>query len=320
MLSVMEELKRVVISHWDLDGIAGATIVNLYMKVSKTILSSITALTKYLASAINYVGRFGEIWVTDLNPQKKYAKDLRNILIEARRRKIKIYWFDHHEWDKKIYDTIIGFNDILWYRVDPRTTASDLVARYFDALHNEYVFKLVDLAFDDDFFINRYETTIMWRRVLRWYGWPIRYKALESFIKGEIRPAWMLEMYRREVKNIYENLIREAMGRVDSVVTKNGLQLLIFQDVDPRVHPGELTSIAKLNGLKADVYIIRYPRGVSLRSDYIDVAMIAKKLGGGGHKNAAGIPGLIDVNKILEIISNEEKFKKERFFIFSYLQ
>lgn len=320
MSSLVTELKRIVISHWDLDGLAGATIINLYKKVSKTILSSITALTKYLATAITSIGRNGEIWITDLNPQVRYVKDLRRILIEAKHRKIMIYWFDHHEWDKEIYNSLIGFNDILWYRVDPSSISSDLVARYFDALDNSYVSELVDLAFDDDFFINRYETTIMWRRILRWYGWPIRYKALKSFIRGELRPAWMLELYRREVKNIYENLIRETIGRADYVIAKNGLKFLIFQDVDPRVHPGEITLIAKQNGLFADIYIIRYPRGISLRSDYIDVSLIAKMLGGGGHRNAAGIPGLTDINKILEILASEEKIKKEQLTILPYLQ
>ncbi len=303
-------MKRIVISHWDLDGLAGATILNMSMKISKTYLSSITAIPKYINMAIQNIGVKGEIWISDLNPQPNQVNELRSLLKEAVNRKIKIYWFDHHEWDKSIYDMLIEFKDNIWYRVDPNTIASDLVARYFVLTDDKYVSKLLELAFDDDYFLNRYELTIMWRRILRWYGWPIRYKALDSFIKKNLKPIWMIELYKREVKNIYENMIREAISRSDTIITRQGLKIVIFQDVDPRIHPGEVTFIAKTNGLIADIYVIRYPRGISLRSDYIDVSLIARKLGGGGHRNAAGIPGFRDIDSLLSfIVSLEEKRK-----------
>ncbi len=299
--------KRIVISHWDLDGLAGATVFNRVMRIDRTFLSAITAITKYLLQAIRAIGSNGEIWISDLNPQRGQVPELRNMLVEARRRNIKIYWFDHHEWDKSVYDTIIGFEDVLWYRVDTLTTASELVARYFDIAEDRDIRRLLDLAFDDDFFLNRYELTIMWRRVLRWYDWPIRYKALESFIKGNYKPMWMIDLYNREVKTLYENLMREAIAHADTYYTRNGLKLIVFPDVDPKVHPGELVWIAKKNNLLADVYIIRYPRGISLRSDYIDVSMIAKMLGGGGHRNAAGIPGLTNIDEVLKLFKEKSE-------------
>ncbi len=294
----------VVISHWDLDGLASASMLTEYYKPLKTILSSVTALPKNMLSAIDLLGENGLIVISDLNPQVKQVKDLVELLKLCRERNIRVKWIDHHEWDRVIYRLFHQYNDILWYIDDTSMVAASLVAQLYGFANKEFYDKLVDLAIDDDFFLNRYELTIIWRRILRWYKWRMRYKALESFLKHEIDPPWLRRLYESEVKNVYENLIREAIGRSDTIITRNGLKVIVFQDVDPRVHPGEVTWIAKTNGLIADIYIVRYPRGVSLRSDKVDVSMIAKLLGGGGHSNAAGIPGRINLKSILTIISS----------------
>ncbi len=294
--------RTIVISHWDLDGLASATILALKLAPVKIWLASVTAVPRYLKKALEEFGP-DQIWISDLNPQISQINDLRILIKQASIEGIKIKWIDHHEWDRKIYDLIHRYNETVWYLVDPSTVTADLIARRLRVRDNPYINELVGLAIDDDFFMNRYELTIRWRRVLRWYSWGVRYKALNSFIGGEISPYWMNKMYEDEVKNLYENLIREALGRMD-VIEKNGIKIIIFQDVDPKVHPGELTDAAKKNGVTADIYIVRYPRGASLRSDYYDVSIIAKKLGGGGHPYAAGIPGKINVSKIIEIVTH----------------
>jgi len=301
-------MKTVVISHWDLDGLASAVIASMKFKPIKIFLASVTATPKYIHEAIKIIGRNGVIWVTDLNPQPNHIAMLNELFKLGRERKIQINWIDHHSWDRKVYDMFMKHSRNVWYLVDTETVTADLVARKLGLADNEYVRRLVDLAIDDDFFLNRYELTIMWRRVLRWYKWPTRYKALDSLIKGEIRPRWLEELYYREVKNIYENLIREAIARSDVITTKNNIKIIVFQDVDPRVHPGEITMIAKQNGLIADIYVVRYPRGTSLRSSVYDVSVIAKKLGGGGHKNAAGIPGNIGLKNVIELIDHINVF------------
>lgn len=297
--------KTVVISHWDIDGLASATMLTEYYKPLKTILSSVTATPKNILKAIDLIGYNGLIVVSDLNPQTNHARILREIFELAKEKKIEIVWIDHHEWDKTIYRLFIENSEVVWYLDDTSTVTADLVARRYGFLDKgEFYQKLVDLAIDDDYFINRYELTVMWRRILRWYGWGTRYKALSSLLKHELDPVWMRRLYYVEVKNIYENLIREAIARSDYIVTRNGIRIIVFQDVDPRIHPGEITLIAKKNKLLADIYIVRYPRGTSLRSDAVDVSMIARLLGGGGHRNAAGIPGKIDLSSILALISN----------------
>jgi nanoRNase/pAp phosphatase (c-di-AMP/oligoRNAs hydrolase) len=63
----------------------------------------------------------------------------------------------------------------------------------------------------------------------------------------------------------------------------------VFAYPNERIHPGDLqVFIEKKTGNIADAYVFFYNKGVSLRSGSIDVSKIAKELGGGGHKRAAG--------------------------------
>ncbi len=296
---------RIVLSHWDIDGLASASMLTEKYKPIKTMLSSITAVPKNLLKAMDLIGEYGEIIVSDLNPQINHLKDLAEIFRIAREKDITITWIDHHEWDKQVYRLFSQYEDIIYYLVDTTSVAAELVAIKYGFIDKDIFYKrLIELAVDDDYFLNKHELTIMWRRILRWYRWDTRYKALKSLLHHDLEPLWMKRLYLVEVKNLYENLIREAIARSDVITTRTGFKIIVFQDVDPRIHPGEVTWIAKENGLIADIYIVRYPRGVSLRSDAIDVSLIARLLGGGGHRNAAGIPGNIELSSILSLIDN----------------
>jgi oligoribonuclease NrnB/cAMP/cGMP phosphodiesterase (DHH superfamily) len=292
-------VSRVSITHWDIDGLASAAFIYFKVRPVQQILASVTSLPNYLLEVLRQTPPVREVWIADLNPQASSLRALITFLEEAKRRKIRVYWLDHHEWDPSVYRELVGFDDVLTYVVDPNYTAADLVASKLGLRGDKFVEELVKLSYDDDFFLNKYELTVRWRRVLRWYGWEVRYKALESFKRRDLAPAWMIELYNREVSVVYENLIREAIARMD-IVERDGFRIIIFPDVDPRVHPGEIVDVSEKNGLVAHLYIVRYPRGVSLRSDYIDVSSIARDLGGGGHARAAGIPGEVNLRAVLD--------------------
>nr|WP_238529000.1 phosphohydrolase [Thermogladius calderae] len=291
-------MSRVSITHWDIDGLASAAFIYFKVRPVQQILASVTSLPNYLLEVLRQTPPVREVWIADLNPQVSSLKALITFLEEAKKRRIRVYWLDHHEWDPGVYRELVGFDDVLTYVVDPNYTAADLVASKLGLRGDKFVEELLKLSYDDDFFLNKYELTVRWRRVLRWYGWEVRYKALESFKRRDLAPAWMIELYNREVSVVYENLIREAIARMD-IVERDGFRIMVFPDVDPRVHPGEIVDVSEKNGLIAHLYIVRYPRGVSLRSDYIDVSSIARDLGGGGHARAAGIPGEVSLRAVL---------------------
>ena len=101
---------------------------------------------------------------------------------------------------------------------------------------------------------------------------------------------------------------------LSNTVLKNvcGYTIAISQSIDQRIHPGEIQLKLIESGFRADLYIIVYPSAVSLRSNSIDVSTLAQKLGGGGHRNASGIP-LEDLSfnnvlkKIVEFIEDTKK-------------
>ncbi|ADV65065.1 phosphoesterase DHHA1 [Desulfurococcus mucosus DSM 2162] len=297
--------KRAVVTHWDLDGLASNVLISRYINPGKQVLSSVTSTFKYLKNV--YEEGYDEIWVADLNPQPGELRNYEELFKAMHARGCLVRWLDHHLWPVEVEEAFSKFRDIVSYMNDPSTVAADLVANYLGVVRDRYTNMLIDLAFDDDWFQGRYELTTVYRRVLRFYKWDIRYRALESLMKGDVAPQWLLELYRLEVKNVYENLIREAIARAE-LVERRGVKILVFQDVDPRVHPGELIHVAEKNGIFSHVYIVRYPRGLSLRSEYIDVSKLALKYGGGGHRRIAGIPGKINLETLLgEIVKSVEE-------------
>lgn len=291
--------RRGIITHWDMDGIASAVILSRVLNPEKKILSSVNSVVRYIGELVDL--GLNEIWIADLNPPNSQKNELAIALERVRRRGVKLYWFDHHQWTDEMMKLFNEYKEILFFMNEPSLVASELVANYLGVSGNEYFRRLINLAYDDDFFENKYEITRIYRRVLKWDGWDIRYRILDDLIKGDLESRWLLEYYTNEVKNVYENLIREAIGRME-VVEKNNVRLLVFPDVDPRVHPGELIEVVRGKGFFAHVYIVRYPRGVSLRSDYVDVSQIASIYGGGGHSRVAGIPGGVRLEGILKTI------------------
>ncbi|MGC8953096.1 MAG: DHH family phosphoesterase [Desulfurococcus sp.] len=301
-------MRKAVVTHWDIDGLASNTIISRYTRPDKKVLSSVTSTFKYLMSL--FEEGYSEIVVADLNPQLTDLNNYVNLFNAMRKRGCIVKWLDHHLWPEGVEKTFIEFSDVVSYINDPFTVTADISANFVNAARDRFVTMLIELAFDDDWFQGKYELTTIYRRILRFYKWETRYRVLESLLAGDIAPRWMLELYRLEVKNIYENLIREALGRAE-LVERKGVKILVFPDVDPRVHPGELISVAEKNGFTSHVYIVRYPRGVNLRSDYVDVSKIALKYGGGGHRKISGIPGRVDIetliNEIVRAIEVEAK-------------
>ncbi|ADG90912.1 DHH family phosphoesterase [Thermosphaera aggregans] len=289
--------RRGIITHWDIDGLASAVILSKMLNPERRILSSVNSVARYIGELVSL--GLNEIWIADLNPASSMKNQLNMTLERAKRLGVKLYWFDHHQWSNDMINLFNQYSEVISFINESSMVASHIVANYFGVGGNEYYRKLISLAYDDDFFENRFEITRIYRRVLKWDGWDIRYRVLESLLQGELEPRWLIEYYVNEVKNLYENLIREAIGRME-VVEKNGARLLIFPDVDPRVHPGELIEVVEKQGLLAHAYIVRYPRGISLRSDYVDVSKIASLYGGGGHPRVAGIPGGVGMEAVLK--------------------
>ena len=282
-----------IISHWDLDGIISAALVvrhRLSMNEynTKVRLSTINALAKNLYVFLNkhlVKEPHSHLIVLDLNPLKDSYELIENALEVAIDYGIRVQWIDHHSWNNHIVEELKALGvDIL---LDKDKVTAEIIARSFN-LNDRYSKDLVELARDDDLFLNRYKYTIYWRRILRWFDWDIRYRALHSFIAGDIWPEWARGLYG-QIHEHYRKLMEKAL--TNTIIKDYGaFRIAISYSIDQRLHAGEIQDMLIKNDIRADIYIVVYPNAISLRSNVVDVSDIARRFGGGGHPKASGIP------------------------------
>ncbi|RLG84499.1 MAG: phosphohydrolase [Thermoprotei archaeon] len=296
-----------IISHWDIDGIVSAALIARSTNITKTRitkirLSTISALNANIMHALNksfYIQPFTNFVIIDLNPPQSCIHDIASLLLNAIEMGINVYWIDHHVWDPNNIEILKSIGVKIY--LDQNKVSAEIV-RDLVGLDDMVSNTLVELAKDDDLFLNRFPYTVKLRRILRWYDWSIRYRVLKSFINGSIWPIWAEKLYT-QISDKYESLLDEVVKNY-TVHDIKGTSVVVVKNIDPRLHPGEVQDKLEKNGVIGDLYILVYPTAISLRSDTIDVSRIALALGGGGHQKAAGITNTIDIDHVLDVISN----------------
>lgn len=290
--SKYHSVKKVyVISHWDLDGLSSAALICRAYGEDKcrVRLSSVTAILlnlKHFIAKESVKRAYTDLYLLDLNPQQDSADLVLRVIQDIKALGIRIHWYDHHEWGDEFKKRVCELGvDV----VNNTSSVTAEIAMEKLNLSDEYSVKLTDLAIDDDRFINRYELTTYWRRILKWFNWSVRYRALESFKAGNLWPKWAQELYS-EMKCEYEKLLEEAYYLTIVVKVSDEVSIAISNNVDKRIHAGDVQAYLINKGVVADAYVVIYPSSISLRSNTIDVSIVAKELGGGGHRGASGIP------------------------------
>lgn len=298
-----------VISHWDLDGLSSAALVCRAYGEDKcrVRLSSVTAISlnlKHFISKESIKRAYTDLYLLDLNPQQDSVDLVLRVIQDIKALNIRIHWYDHHEWGDELKRRVSELGVDVVNDVDSVT--AEITMEKLN-LSDEYSAKLTDLAIDDDKFINRYELTTYWRRILKWFNWDVRYRALESFKAGDLWPKWAQELYD-EMKHEYEKLLEEAYYSTIVIRVSDEVSVALSSNIDRRVHAGDVQAYLIDKGIAADAYIVMYPNSISLRSSSIDVSTVAKELGGGGHRGASGIPILASpqstISRVISILSS----------------
>ncbi len=298
-----------IISHWDLDGLSSAALIcRAYGEYGcKVRLSSVTAILLNLKHFIakEYVKRaYTDLYLLDLNLQQDSAYLVLRVIQDVKSLGMRVHWYDHHEWGDEFKRRMseLGVDVVN----DTDSVTAEIVMRRLN-IFNEYSMKLVDIAVDDDKFINRYELTTYWRRILKWFDWDVRYRALESFRAGDLWPKWAQKLYD-EMRREYEKLLEEAYYSTIVIRVDDDVGVALSNNVDRRIHAGDVQAYLIDRGVVADAYIVMYPNSISLRSNTIDVSAIAKELGGGGHRKASGVPIVASpqstVSRVISILSS----------------
>ena len=278
-----------IVSHWDLDGIVAASLL-VYGSEEHSITWDLRLSTpsRLLKSIEEVAVQGGALAVADLNPNPQAEPlSLRKLLAKPE----KTYWFDHHEWPRKILEDLSTMKR-LHLIIDPEATSSELVARH---LENECGLKLLEphreileVAVADD--KNKgspelFEEVYKWRIILRSIDWPTKYRIAELFANGELWSEWLEEIYSKS-RAKYEKELSLSIEKTRLYTPDCGLKIAVVK-ASEQLNPSDVYNRLK-EKIEADIYVISYGKGVSLRSEEIDVRRIAQKLGGGGHPKASG--------------------------------
>jgi len=274
-----------IVAHWDIDGIASAVLIARHynIPIDNIRLSSTSRVYKFVKELVS-IG-LNHIFVLDLNLNEKVTRDIARL---TRKRGIGITIVDHHEWSQSTLEFVESLHNLRLILGSSYPCTAKLVHDSILSsapLREEYKL-LLDMAIDDDTYSNKIPLTSKWRVLLRWGDWGLRYRTLEYWLDGLVWPEWA-EIEFQKIWKEYERLIYAAVESVEDASVEGTRILFVYPD--QKVHPGDLQHyLENIVEKKADVYVFVYGKSVSLRSAKLNVAEIARILGGGGHKKAAG--------------------------------
>lgn len=284
--------KRVgVVSHWDLDGLVAAALLVYGARKNNQSWDLRLSTPSRLARSISELAFPGTVLVVaDLNPGPNLSPErLREILAKAE----TSYWFDHHQWPQRHLEELRGL-PFLRLVLDSSKTSSELVYEHIKRECGirplEVHSRLLEIAVADD--KNQGDQELLeearkWRIVLRSLDWPSKYRVVELFAEGVEWTSWLGEVYESSSRK-YARLLADIGKKVFLYRTRCG-PLIAVVEANEVLHPSDVYDAVR-EKVEADVYVISYGRGFSLRSrdDEVDVLRVARSLGGGGHPRAAG--------------------------------
>lgn len=279
-----------LVSHWDLDGILSAVLlIRAATLLGISIGYRLSTHRRLLRSIKEILEDKGLLLIADLNPDVPTAKSISLLSSKVG----GIVWFDHHEWPQEARRILSQLDNIVLF-LDRGLISAEIVSRVLTDncgltdLVKEYS-ELLRIAKADD--TNNLEESIeqevvKWRIVLRKADWPLRYRILEALLEQPAWPSW-LEGFYREVREDYQKALEEALSTL-TIINSCGHKIAVVR-ASEELNPSDVYNSLHRR-IDADVYVIVYDKGLSLRSETVDVARIASRLGGGGHNHAAGAP------------------------------
>jgi hypothetical protein len=127
-----------------------------------------------------------------------------------------------------------------------------------------------------------------WRLVLRRGGWDGIRQAAKSLAEGDVWPEWAKRIYEENAPKYYEAIRAETKT---SIYNFEGLRVAVVTP-PPDASGCDVQRFGPKIGPKdADIVVILYPKGMSIRTwGKLNASCIASKLGGGGHSHIAGAP------------------------------
>lgn len=259
---------QVLVTHNDLDGVACAILFRYAYPMSKYYLESYQTVNETLVKIINDP-EIRKIYITDISPNREVARLLDNS-------DKSIVLIDHHK-------TALWLREYLWADITLEICAAK---NFMYLLHDEkfdmsMYYDFVELVNDWDMWFRSTPLSENLNILLQVMG-------ASRFIDRFTRDA---RVFLYEIEKYLIELEKEKRNEYISRIVENA-SIFKGDDCSFGIVFAEryVSEIGAELLKKVDVAVIAdISRGtISLRSNKIDVACLAEKLGGGGHENAAG--------------------------------
>ena len=287
-MTILERARFItIVFHGDLDGVAGAALLARWASSRgaryRLVHSTVRGLRRILRDVVNSLRSMGGGGVALVDLSLQGVSDA--ILYAQYLRGLPAAWFDHHPWPEEAEEKLRNAGVELHRRRD--RVSAELVADAL-GLRDEYSKRLVEAARADDTCEPRVSIADKWRIVLRYLDNPV--KAAEALASGELWPDWAEKLFRE--KGVEYLRMAESVADRLRVYEFEGVRIAVVV-MEPGVDVCTVQKVLWRRGWsseKVDVELYIYPRAVSIRSSRIDASCIARRLGGGGHRRAAGAP------------------------------
>ena len=276
-------MKKIVITHTDLDGIVSAVLVIRHLgSYDRLYLTQPHKLSKVL----NRIPNGSLVYITDLGINPYIIDEVINHIKRIIGHGGKVYWFDHHVWEDEWISKMkeVGVN----IYVDRSTCGAGVVYKYL-GVRGKGVEELVRAACSVDLWRFDYWLGNFLSRVVGYKGGS-RWK--EQVINMLLRFEGSLD---KEILGIVEKQIDKELKIFSKVLRKSGVIVhkgikIAYYFKNNEEHLTSYIAHLIMSRCGADMAIICRRGSVSLRSRGMDVRRIALSMGGGGHPKAAGAP------------------------------
>lgn len=282
--------KRVIATHIaDLDGIGSASVLKRAFPDAEVYLIDYVTAERDFKRILKE--KPDELYVADFNLGKGNEEAVK--LVEQLSQQTEIYWYDHHNWDRKTFNRLSkAAKELL---VDHSKCGTELVYERF-LKGDDVAEKLASYARDTDFFENKHEHSRKLSDVISAKGGNKRFLIpfVSSLSQGEL--------WNDDLQEIRTDYLRRRERKAEEAIQNAVLYKGTYKDEDLTIgvayadrtlkagYVGDL--LRRWKG--SDVSITLYENGsFSLRmkkkhEKKINLAEWARLFGGGGHRNASG--------------------------------
>jgi len=290
----------ILVTHTDTDGIFSAALFMYLSNVNLRREAILFIEPSQLVHTICSAGNGISVVIIDIGINRATFEKLIGCL---KNKRLKIVWFDHHVWLREEKEFLEHLGVELY--VERALSAAEVVAKSLGG-GDSVVQELVSIVNNVDSWIwDRWEAPFVMRLVDYDKSREHKLKVLEYVLRTlRSRDLSYLMTVASEFAERYVDIELKILADLcKHVVTENVAGVTIaFAYKRYKIPNSSIIGNFMLNRCNADVAVIINEElsSLSFRSTKIDVSELAKRLGGGGHKNASGAP--LNLNPLNRII------------------